>query len=120
MHRTLKAATVKPARANLWKQQGAFDVFLEEFNQERPHEALGQKPPQSYYERSTREYPLRMPEARGYPDGWEKRMVRKMGQMKWKGKDIRISDALRGQQIGLKPIEEAKWLIFRGSGIRGL
>ena len=39
-------------------------------------------------------------------------MVRKSGQMKWKGRDVRLSDALRGQQIGLKPVEEGVWGVY--------
>jgi len=35
MHRTLKAATVKPAGANFLQQQGKFDSFREEYNAER-------------------------------------------------------------------------------------
>ena len=41
MHRTLKPETTRPARSNLLQQQERFDDFVEEFNQERPHEALG-------------------------------------------------------------------------------
>ena len=112
MHRTLKEATAKPPRANLRAQQKAFDEFRREYNQERPHEALGQKPPAEFYQPSLREYPERLPEQRGYPDAWEKRAVRKGGQMKWKGKDIRLTEALWGQQIGLKPIGEGQWEVY--------
>lgn len=33
MHRTLKAATASPARANLRAQQRAFDAFRREYNE---------------------------------------------------------------------------------------
>jgi len=45
MHLTLKREATRPAGANLLQQQAKFDVFLEEFNHERPHEALGMKFP---------------------------------------------------------------------------
>jgi len=45
MHLTLKREATRPAGANLLQQQAKFDVFLEEFNHERPHEALGMKCP---------------------------------------------------------------------------
>ncbi len=45
MHRTLKAETTRPAAANLNAQQRKFNRFREEFNQERPHEALDQETP---------------------------------------------------------------------------
>ena len=112
MHRTLKEATAKPPRSNLGPQQKAFEAFLWEYNQERPHEALGQKPPVSFYQPAPREYPSRLPAQRGYPDEWEKRRVRKRGQIKWKGKDIRLTETLRGQQIGLKPVGEGQWAVY--------
>lgn len=112
MHRTLKEATTNPVRRNLAKQQEAFDAFRREYNQERPHEALGQKPPGSVYWPSEREYPQRLPEQRGYPDEWEKRMVRKGGQIKWRGKDVRLTQALWGQEVGLRPVEEGCWEVY--------
>jgi transposase InsO family protein len=112
MHRTLKEATAQPPRTNLQRQQKAFEEFRREYNEERPHEALGQQPPAKFYNPSGTEYPERLPDQRGYPDDWEKRMVRKSGQMKWRGFDVRLSDALRGQEIGLKPIGEAKWAVY--------
>ena len=42
MHRTLKAETTRPAAGSLTAQQRRFNDFREEFNQERPHEALDQ------------------------------------------------------------------------------
>jgi putative transposase len=112
MHRTLNEATAKPPRKNLSIQQKAFEDFRREYNEERPHEALGQQPPAVFYEPSLISYPERLPKQRGYPDDWEKRMVRKGGQMKWKGHDVRITDALWGQEIGLKPIGEAAWAVY--------
>ena len=102
MHRTLKEATANPPRANLKAQQKAFDEFRKEYNGERPHEALGQRTPEEYYEPSMREYPGKLPAQRGYPEEWERRMVRKWGQIKWKRRNIRVTDALRGQEIGLE------------------
>lgn len=45
MHRTLKAETTRPAAGSLAAQQRRFNSFREEFNHERPHEALDQRPP---------------------------------------------------------------------------
>lgn len=112
MHRTLKEATAKPPQKNLFTQQKAFEDFRREFNEERPHEALGQKPPATFYEPSRISYPERLPEQKGYPDDWEKRIVRKGGQMKWKGHDVPITTALWGQEIGLKPIGERVWAVY--------
>jgi transposase InsO family protein len=62
MHRTLKAEATRPPRANRRAQQRAFNLFRYEFNHERPHEALGQKPPASIYNPSKRTYPTKLPE----------------------------------------------------------
>jgi transposase InsO family protein len=115
MHRTLKDATARPPRANLRRQQEAFDTFRLEYNQERPHEALGQRPPAQVYQPSLRDYPQRLPQLRGYPDEWQKRKVRPSGQIKWKGLEPYISEALVGLEVGLEPIGDGLWAIhFEG------
>jgi transposase InsO family protein len=111
MHRTLKAATAQPPRANLHQQQKTFDEFRREYNEQRPHEALGQRPPAEVYQPAAQDYPSRLPEQRGYPDGWQKRRVQSTGQIKWKGQDIFIGNALAGQEIGLQPAGEGLWKI---------
>lgn len=112
MHRTLKEATAKPPRSTLNRQQRAFDAFRQEYNHERPHEALGQKPPAQFYVPSSRDYPERLPEQRGYPDGWQKRRVLPAGWMKWKGHTVQITKALIGQELGLKPVDEGLWALY--------
>ena len=54
MHRTLKAETTRPPRGNLEAQQARFNEFRREYNEDRPHEGLGQETPASVY-RSSRE-----------------------------------------------------------------
>ena len=49
MHLTLKKEATRPAGANLLQQQAKFDAFIEEFNNERPHEALDMKCPGELY-----------------------------------------------------------------------
>ena len=115
MHRTLKASTAQPPRANLRQQQKAFDEFRHEYNEQRPHEALGQRTPAEVYEPAARDYPERLPGQRGYPDEWQKRKVQSSGQIKWKGRDLQITRALVGQEMGLKPVGDGQWeLYFEG------
>ena len=59
-----------------------------------------------------RAYPERLPGQRGYPDDWQKRKVRPSGQVKWKGRELRISNALIGQEVGLQPIGDGQWSIY--------
>jgi transposase InsO family protein len=53
-HRTLKEQTASPPMAD---QQRAFDRFRADYNDRRPHEALGQTPPAKHYEPSLRPMP---------------------------------------------------------------
>src|SRR6185312_11857866 len=56
MHLTLKKEATRPAGANLLQQQAKFDAFIEEFNNERPHEALDMQCPAEVYSPSCRPY----------------------------------------------------------------
>ena len=60
LHRTFKAETASPPRANRRRQRRAFDHFRHSYNNERPHEALGQRPPVRLYTPSFRPYPSRL------------------------------------------------------------
>lgn len=110
MHRTLKEAVARPPRATHRLQQKAFEGFRQHYNCERPHEALGQKPPADFYEPSPREYPDRLDDLE-YPDQWEKRAISPGGQMRWKGAQLHLSHALHHQTVGLEPIGDGQWHI---------
>lgn len=112
MHRTLKAATAQPPQNTLRAQQRAFERFMHEYNEQRPHEALGQQTPATHYQPSPKSFPGRLPEAPPYPDEWRSRTVSKSGQIKWGGKEVQITAALRGERIGLKPIGDGVWEIY--------
>src|SRR3954464_1327086 len=56
MHLTLKKEATRPAGANILQQQARFDAFVDEFNTERPHQALAMKVPADVYAASTRAY----------------------------------------------------------------
>jgi transposase InsO family protein len=56
MHLTLKKEATRPPGSNILQQQGRFDAFIDEFNTERPHEALDMKCPAELYAASPRRY----------------------------------------------------------------
>lgn len=113
MHRSLKEATAKPPKGNLWLQQRAFDEFVQEYNFQRPHEALGQQTPASVYKPSQKHYPPRIPEVE-YDNGAVMRQVRHNGEIRWQGKLLYVSEALARESVALRQKEEYLWEIRFG------
>jgi len=62
MHLTLQQETADPPAPTRRQQQHRFDAFRQEYNHERPHEALQQKPPAQFFRASERPYPTRLPQ----------------------------------------------------------
>jgi putative transposase len=112
MHRTLNEATAQPPAATIRAQQARFDAFRTEYNTERPHEALGQKPPISYYAPSPRAYPKRL-EAPSYPTADQVRQVRHNGEIRWSSSTIYVSTALIGEPVGIYEVADG-WLVRYG------
>jgi putative transposase len=108
MHRTLKAEATRPPGSSMAEQQRRFEAFLEEFNHERPHEALGQTTPACSYVASERHYPERMPGPE-YPDHFEKRKVDRNGSFKFGDRRYFIAHPLAGETLGLVEIEHDLW-----------
>lgn len=119
MHLTLKAETASPPAANLRQQQRRFDAFRRVFNEERPHEALGQTPPARHYHPPPRSYSGR-PRAPDYPDGEAVRRVRRNGEIKWRGELVFLSRVLVGEPVGLAPIADDHWRVHYGPVTLGL
>ncbi|MCX6618612.1 MAG: IS481 family transposase [Acidobacteria bacterium] len=113
MHRTLKAETAQPPKANRREQQHAFDRFRTEYNEERPHEALDYRTPASLYTVSPRPYPARVPTIE-YPDGVIVRRVQPRGQISWKHREVFISEALALEWVGLELIDDWHYRIYFG------
>ena len=113
MHKTLKQHTARPPSATMEEQQRAFDRFRRDYNDERPHEALGQTPPAKHYEPSRRVMPshLREPE---YGDDFDVRRVKLDGGFSWKGQRLLAGAPLVSQPIGLRAIDEDEWEVFYG------
>ena len=112
-HRTLDEDTADPPRASRRSQQRAFDVFRYDYNEERPHEALGQQPPSRVYRPSHREYRSRV-ESPEYGSGVTVRRVRTNGQIKWKGGLVYLSEALKGEPVGLVQRDSRYWTLLYG------
>lgn len=119
MHRTLKAEATEPPAATRPAQNLVFAAYRHEFNDVRPHEALGQRTPASLYELSPRAYPaeLRSPE---YRDDAKVRWARSTGQISWRGEAVMTSRCLGGEPIGLRQVSETNWEAYYGPVLLGV
>lgn len=111
MHRTLKAETTRPPAANARAQQKRFNQFRQEFNEERPHEALDGLVPADVYENSSRQMPGKLLEPE-YPDRYEVRYVSANGGIRWKNRWVNVSSVLVGEHIGLEEIDDGLWDVY--------
>lgn len=91
--------------SDLAEVQRAFDRWREVYNFERPHEALGQKPPSSRYSPSPRPMPDKLPEAE-YDSG---EIVRTVSSTKayisFKGRLWPVPQAFRGERVAIRPLD---------------
>ncbi len=113
LHLTVKTDTASPPAATVRAQQQRFDSFRRIFNEERPHEALGQTSPAEHYRPSGRSYRGRLTEPE-YPLDQEVRRVRTTGEIKWKGNLVFIGEALIGEPVGIDETEDGLFLVAYG------
>ena len=109
MHLTLKKEATRPPGMNSLQQQDRFDAFVQEFNAERPHEALAMKCPAELYAASPRRYDG-LPELT-YPFHDRDILVTACGRLCLHRKKINISTVLAGQRLGIKEVDEGIWLV---------
>lgn len=100
MHRTLKKQTTRTPACHVDQQQVRFDIFRAHYNEERPHEALGQTTPASHWQPSRRTMP-RLLEDPWYDADHQVRRVRGDGSLKWRAELVFIGEALAGEPVGL-------------------
>jgi putative transposase len=101
MHRDIKWELQRHPRSNLIAQQEAFDSWRDDFNTIRPHEYWNQQPPARFYVTSTNKYEG-TPDLIVYPDNFITRKVSKNGRIKIENREIIITSALWGYEVGLK------------------
>jgi len=111
MHLTLKQETASPPAWSLPRQQHAFDRFRREFNQVRPHEALGQQCPEVVYGPSAREY-REATRPVEYPATMEVRRVKGNGVFNWRGRVVFLGEALARAPVGLSEVADGRWGVY--------
>jgi putative transposase len=113
MHKTLKAEATRPPAGSLPAQQRKFNRFREEYNDERPHEALDQQTPASLYTPSNREMPSKLAPLE-YPDRFELRYVSANGGIRWNCAWVNVSIVCAGEYVGLEEIDDGIWNVYFG------
>jgi transposase InsO family protein len=110
MHRTLKAETVRPPAARWDQQQVRFNMFRRHYNEQRPHEALGQAVPAACWRPPTRRLPDRL-EDPWYDADHEVRRVRPDGRIKWRRELVFLSETLAGELVGIAEHESGAHIV---------
>lgn len=118
MHRTLKAATAKPPAATMNAQQVSFDNFRKQYNEIRPHEALGFKTPASIYTPSLRRMPLKIPSV-DYPGHYEIKYVNYNGCIYWRNEQVYVGYLLKEDYIGFNETDDGVWDVYYGPVLLG-
>lgn len=118
MHRELKRETARPAARSLRAQQCRFDRFQRRYNEERPHEGIGDRVPSSLWTPSSRPYPERIAPPH-YPPHMEVRRVSHCGTFRLHSAQPFLSNALRDENIGLEEVDDGIWTIVYYSTLLG-
>jgi transposase InsO family protein len=113
MHLTLKQETAQPPMRTLRGQQRRFDRFRREFNEDRPHEALGMRTPSSVYEPSPRRCPPR-PADPVYAEGLARRRVKPNGVFNWHNRRVFLGEAFGRELVGLERLDDRHWRVRFG------
>ena len=109
MHLTLKNETTRPPAFNFLQQQQRFDDFIQVYNNERPHQALGGNYPGDLYTPSARTYePPPEPE---YPFHDRTVRVTRCGRICIGKRKINLSTVFAGQSVGIREVEDQIWLV---------
>jgi putative transposase len=109
MHLTLKKEATRPSGKNFLQQQAKFDDFVEEYNTQRPHEALDMKCPAEIYTPSVR--PYQGLQDLEYPFHDKTITVTRCGRICIQNKKVNFSLVFAGQAVGIKEVDDEIWLV---------
>ena len=116
-HLTLEEIVSTPA-TDAAAQQRQLDPWRREYNEERPHEALGQRPPAHLYEPSQRRYPRKL--LRPQPQSWtDVCRVENDGSIRWRHRKLHVTNALIGEYVELERVSETRWEVRYGEIVLG-
>ena len=107
MHRDI-AREIEPNRPV--ERQAVLDTWRKEFNEERPHEALGMKTPAEIYRPSEKKWQGDIDQL-SYPE-MATRRVGHRGTVRMEGRRVFLTTALAGWNVGLKPAKDGLWEVY--------
>lgn len=106
IHRTLAADLLQPYRyPDLLTCQRAMTAWRDEYNLQRPHEALDLAVPASRYQPSPRPFPARLPEVTYRPDDVVRKVMRR-GYLSYRHQRYKIGSAFEGEYVALRPTDQ--------------
>jgi putative transposase len=119
MHLTLQQDTACPPAGTIPRQQEVFIRYEREYNEERPHQAIGNQTPASVYRPSERRYsgrlrPLEYPQQCVFD-----RRVSANGYISWKKRPVFISEVLSREQIGFCETDDGLYELYFGAVLLG-
>ncbi len=119
LHLTLLQDTANPPARSLRQQIMRLRSFQRLYNEERPHQALGNQTPAENYCVSPRRFDgvLREP---SYGSDYTVRRVRHNGEIKWQGNTIYVSAALTGEPVGLIENNTGDYVVSYGPVLLGI
>jgi len=109
-HGILKRETARPPATSLRAQQRRFARFVTDYNDQRPHDALGGDTPGDRYTPSPRPYPTTLPPLE-YLQAWSIRRVSTSGEIRWRGHPVVLTDVLAGYDVAFEAIDEGLWIV---------
>jgi transposase InsO family protein len=117
-HRIYKQETASPAARTVRAQKRRSERWRQEYNRERPHEALGMVVPARLYRKSSRPQPSWLRPWR-YPVNWQSRLVKGKGMIHLHGQGRFVGEAFEGERVGLKRSRAGVWEIYFGPQLIG-
>ncbi len=109
MHGDLEAEISRHVQLDRAAQQTGLDLWRQEYNTVRPHQALQNRCPAELYQRSERRYHEAEPD---YGSGFLTRKVNKIGRIVWRSTPVFISSALDGHTVGLRRIVDNQYEVW--------
>ena len=115
-HGALERARLRPGGTD-WLTQSWLDRFRHEYNELRPHQALGMRTPASVWHKSSRTYQPN-PSPWDYGTGAEVRKIAPDGDIWIGNRGWFINRALIGEQVQLKRVERRVLIFFCSTLVR--